>query len=222
MDFTVSYSLEKDLQNYLQAGWQFTYSKQGREDIQERLLKRFPESFRDSLQQAPDEAAAKKVVEEWLASQDDEYRRLTELTVEMVQQVLDREKANIVQTLESVYNENFPFDKVSVYVTTLPINPYNFEERWFMIGRVASVPEMVRIAKHELNHFMFYYYFLEKLAKRGMSKEKREELKEALAILTNPEGTDKPAVKELENFIKPLAGKPVREIIEACGQAGLL
>ncbi len=216
LTFSVSYSKEKDISNYLHAGWKFSYLKHGRENIQANLLKRFPESFRDSLLQASDEATARKVVEDWLTAKNDEYRHLTDLTVEIMQTVLNREKTSLVQTLEAVYKEKVPFDKVSVFVTTFPINPHNFEERWFMIGRMASVPEMVRIAKHELNHFMFYYYHLDGLIKRGLEKEKREQLKEALAILTNPEGTDKPTVKELEKHIKTLPGKSVSEIIEIC------
>lgn len=222
MNFIVSYSKEKDIQNYLDAGWKFTYLKHGRESIQENLLKRFPESFRTALLQAPDEPAARKVVEDWLASKDAEYQRLTDLTIKTIQMVLDQEKNYIIHTLESVYDEKFPFDKISVFVTTFPINPYNFEDRWFMIGRMASVPLMTSISMHELNHFMFYHYYLEELTKRGLNKEKREQLKEALAALTNPEGTDKPAVKGLENHIKSQSGKPVREIIKSCLQSGLL
>lgn len=222
MNFIISYSQEKDIQNYLNAGWKFTYRKHGRENIQENLLKRFPESFRTALVQAADESAAHKVVEEWLASKDAEYQRLTDLTVKTIQTVLGQEKGQLIQTLESVYGEKFPFDKISVFVTTFPINPYSFEERWFMINRMASVPGMIGTAKHELNHFMFYHYFLDDLTKRGIDKEKREKLKEALAILTNPEGTDKPAVKELENYIKQHTGKPVKEIIELSIASGLL
>lgn len=222
MNFIASYSKEKDIQNYLNAGWKFTYRKHGRENIQEELLKRFPESFRTSLVQAPDEPAARKVVEDWLASKNAEYQRLTDLTIKTIQMVLNKEKNYIIQTLESVYKEKFPFDEISVFLTTFPIHPYSFENRWFMIGRMSHVPGMIGTAKHELNHFMFYYYFLDELTKRGLKKEKREQLKEALAVLTNPEGTDKPAVKELENHIKSLSGKPVREIVESCLQSGLL
>ncbi len=222
MNFITSYSKEKDIQNYLNAGWRFTYMKHGRENIQENLLKRFPESFRTALTQAPDETSARKVVEDWLNSKDTEYQRITDLTIKTIQMVLDQEKSYIIQLLESVYQEKFPFDEISVFLTTFPIHPYSFENRWFMIGRMSHVPGMIGTAKHELNHFMFYYYFLDDLTKRGIKKEKREQLKEALAILTNPEGNDKPAVKELENFIKPLAGKPAREIIESCVQSGLL
>lgn len=222
MNFIISYSQEKDIQNYLNAGWKFTYRKHGRENVQENLLKRFPESFRTSLLQALDEPTARKVVEDWLTSKDAEYQRLTNLTVKTIQAVLGEEKSYLIQTLESIYREKFPFDKISVFVTTFPINPYNFEERWFMIGRMASVPGMIGTAKHELNHFMFYHYFLDDLTKRGIDKEKREKIKEALAILTNPEGTDKPAVKELENYIKQIADKPVKEIIELSLASGLL
>ncbi|MDP2873915.1 MAG: hypothetical protein Q8N84_01295 [bacterium] len=222
MIFTVSYSQEKDIWNYLHAGWKNTFRKYGRENLQEKLLEKFPPIFKQDLAAAKTEAEAKQVVEHFLNRKPAEYQHITDLAIKVAQLILDEEKDAITSSLEAAYQESFPFDEITVYLTTFPICPYNYEERWFMAGRNSSVAGFISTAKHELNHFMFYYYYLDELTKRGLNKEKREQLKEALAILTNPEGTDKPAVKELENYIKPLAGKPIREIIEACWQSGLL
>ena len=81
-----------------------------------------------------------------------------------------------------------------------------------MLNRKSDSSQIINTAKHELNHFMFYYYY--SYLKDKLKEEKFERLKEALAIFTNPEGNDKPEVKELEQYLKPLSGKSMEEIIE--------
>jgi hypothetical protein len=80
-----------------------------------------------------------------------------------------------------------------------------------MVGRDDNIARIILVAKHELNHFMFFYYYPQ--LKEKLGEEKFEILKEALVIFTNPEGNDKPAVKKLENYFKTLSGKPATEII---------
>lgn len=91
-----------------------------------------------------------------------------------------------------------------------------------MSRRSNSVEGHLNTTKHELNHFMFYYYYQEKLRKQSLSEEKIEKLKEALAILTNPEGNNKPDVKELEVFIQLQKNKTINQIIELSLGSSLL
>lgn len=83
-----------------------------------------------------------------------------------------------------------------------------------MVNRNSSVAGLINTAKHELNHFMFYYYYLNKLKRQNVSLEKREKLKEALAIFSNPEGNNKPDIKDLETYLQTLSGKKMDEIID--------
>ena len=167
MIFKVNYSQNKDVWNYLNSCWKFTYPKHGRKTIQEKLLSPYPEKFRVALAQAKTEKQARKVITDFLNAFSQNYQNTTLV--------------------------------IAKGVETVNINPYNYEERWFMTGRNSSIEGHLRTARHELNHFMFYYYFPELKNKLGV--EKYEILKEALAIFTNPEGNDKPAVKKLESFL---------------------
>lgn len=91
-----------------------------------------------------------------------------------------------------------------------------------MSRRSNSINGHIDTAKHELNHFMFYFYHRTLLDNKGIPMEKIEKLKEALAILTNPEGNNKPDIKELEEYIKSQKEKPVDQIIEMCVNSKLL
>ena len=82
-----------------------------------------------------------------------------------------------------------------------------------MVTRNNSIAGFINIAKHELNHFMFYFYYLDKLKQQKVPQEKREKLKEALAIFTNLEGNNKPDIMELESYLKTLNGRSMEEII---------
>ena len=210
MIFKVNYSQNKDVWNYLNSCWKFTYPKHGRKTIQEKLLSPYPEKFRVALAQAKTEKQARKVITDFLNAFSQNYQNTTLVIAKGVETVLNENKQKIVSELEKLYANPFPFDKIEVFLTTVNINPYNYEERWFMSGRNASIQGHIRTTRHELNHFMFYYYFPE--LKNKLGTEKYEILKEALAIFTNPEGNDKPAVKKLESFLKKQKGT-IPEII---------
>jgi len=213
MQFLVDYSQGKDIQNYLNAGWKFTYAKHGRENIQEKLLQNYPQDFKTKLLEAKTKDVAEKVVKDFLGSRSEDFNRITKLIIKICQQVLDEEKQNIIDLLQKIYQNPFPFEKITVYITTFSISPYNYKDRWFMVTRNNSIAGFVNTAKHELNHFMFYYYYLERLEQQNISQEKIEKLKEALAIISNPEGNNKPDIKELESYLKTLSGKTMDEII---------
>lgn len=214
MQFLVDYSREKDVQNYLNAGWKFTYAKHGRENIQERLLQNYPQDFKTKLLEAKTKDVAEKVVKDFIDSHPENFNRITKLVIKICQQVLDEEKQNIIDLLQKIYQKPFPFEKITVYITTFSICPYNYKDRWFMVSRNNSIAGFINTAKHELNHFMFYYYYSDKLMQQKISQEKREKLKEALAIFSNPEGNDKPDVKELETYLRTLNGKTMDEVID--------
>jgi len=210
MNFKVDYLLEKDIWSYLHTCWKFTYPTYGRKTIQEKLLSPYPEKFKSGLGQAKTEKQARKVIADFLNSLSPNYQNTTLVIAKGVESILNKEKTNIISQLEKLYDKPFPFTEIGVYLTTIGINPYNYKEKWFMTGRNSSIEGHLKTARHELNHFMFYYYFPELKNKLGV--EKYEILKEALAIFTNPEGNDKPAVKKLESFLKKQKGT-IPEII---------
>ena len=89
--------------------------------------------------------------------------------------------------------------------------PYNFRQLWFMSGRNCTPKQHIRIAKHELNHFMFYHYYPQ--LQKELGKEKYEILKEGLAIYTDPNGNNKPAVKRIENYFRKNLDKTIDKIM---------
>jgi hypothetical protein len=208
MKFLVDYSQEKDIWNHLNTNWRFGYLKHGRRNIQNKLLKYYPKSYKTALNKATTEQDARKVIIDFLNS----LPHITPTILAGLQAILNDKKDKIVHNLEAVYKKRFPFKKISVYLTTAHLNPYNYKERWFMTNINSSIQGHLKTVMHELNHFMFYYYYPD--LKKELGQEKYEILKEALAIYTNPEGNDKPVVKKLENYFKQNLDKTIPEIIE--------
>jgi len=211
MKFIVSYSQEKDVWNYLNSVWRFTYHKHGREDIRERLLSNFPQDFRDELNKAKTESGARKIIIKFLEWRRKNYANTTPVIIDWLQKNLNEKKDEIIRKLESVYKEKFPFEKIIVYLTTVNIFPYDFGERWFMSGKNLDLGGHIKTTLHELNHFMFYYYYPD--LKKELGWKKYEILKEALAIYTNPEGNNKPDAKKFEDYFKKHLNKSIPSIL---------
>lgn len=212
MKFNVFYSLEKDIWNHLNSNWKFTYRKHGREDIQEKLLALYPKSFQNALKTAKTEKKARAVIINFLSSLPKSFHNITPLVAKGIERVLNENKEKIIGKLKAVYKKPFPFKTITVYLTTANICPYNFKEHWYMSGRNSSIDNHISTALHELNHFMFYYYYSELEKELGI--EKYELLKEGLAIFTNPEGNDKPKVKNLENYLKKNLKRTIPKVLE--------
>jgi len=211
MNFLVTYSIKKDIKNYLSTLWRFRYLKYGREDIQRKLLAPFPRDFKNALVKASTEKEATLVIKRYLDSLPLKSKASLKKTVRSLQEALSSKGEDIISLLEALYNKPFPFKKITIYITTLPICPYNFNEKWFMVSIQGSKDKQLETVKHELNHFMFYHYYSH--LRKKLSYEKFESLKEALTVFTNPKGTGKPSVKKLEEYLKTLSGRPMDEVV---------
>lgn len=211
MLFNVKYSKEKDIWNHLNSNWKFSFLKHGRTDIQERLLKPYPESYKKALKKAKTKTTAETAIKDFLSSLPKSFHNTTPLIARGAEQLLNNNEKEIINKLENVYQEKFPFKKIKVYLTTANICPYSYTRRWYMTGRNSSEEGHVKTALHELNHFMFYYYYPE--LENELGKEKYEFLKEALAIYTNPEGNNKPTIKKLESYFAKHLDKTIPEVL---------
>ncbi len=211
MIFVVKYSKEKDIWNHLNTNWKFSYRKHGREDILERIRKSYPDEFINNLQKAKSEKRARVVINNFLDTLPKSFHDITPLIVRGVEQLLNEKKSEIVGKLEKVFEEKFPFSNITVYLSTCLFYPYSYKQRWYLLGRNSSEENHIKITLHELNHFMFYYYYPH--LKKDLGKEKYEVLKEALAIYTNPEGNDKPGVQRLESYFKENASKSLKKLL---------
>lgn len=216
--FEVKYSLQKDCQIYLQSIWKPSWVDYGTSDY-EIGKKYFPLSFLDNLKNALDKNSAKKIVlKYWAENRGKSYDQGTKLICKWFNRFLNEEQEHIVGRLEKIYGKPFPFLKITVYLTSYFCCPYNFNQLWYMVSRNANFWSLLDTSVHELNHFMFYFYFLKRLEKQRYSQKSIEFLKEALAILTsnNPksENIDKPDVLPLQNFIRENNEKSVDQIID--------
>lgn len=214
MKFKVEYLVEKDMIPYMKVIWKMQYKSFGRKDLQERLLGNKPEGFQKDIKAAKTEEVAKKVISDFLNLKLRKNESQFLKRVSSIQAFLDKNQDKIISSLEKIYDNDFPFDEIGVYLTTAGICPYNYEKRWFMLYQNADENRAISVALHELNHFMFYYYYYSKLEKKGISNHKLEVLKESLVVY-NPSDTDyKPQAEELKGFLITLKGKPMDEIIE--------
>ena len=174
-------------------------------------MKNYPKSFQDNIKKAKTKDQAKKVIKEFLDTLPQNFYKKLVNSVKEIKNNLNKNTDKIIFRLENIYNKEFPFKEIKVYVTTAPIFPYNYEQLWFMIGRNLSPQKQIDLTLHELNHFMFYFYYTKKL--KHLSNQNFETIKESLSILTNPEGNDKPSVKPLEKIVLRNKNKSIDEII---------
>ena len=91
--------------------------------------------------------------------------------------------------LEKITGNKFPFDNVTVYLTTQLRCPYDFEEGSFMVSIFSNLPSALKTAGHELMHLDFHVNNWDKISKQ-IGNEKTSALKEALTILLNLEFRD--------------------------------
>ena len=211
MIINVKYSYKKEENNYLDSLYSFRWNKHGRNNIQNDLLKPFPEQFKNNLLKAKGENEARKVIKEfiipYLPNRKISYKHLA-ITIE---KVWTSRKSDIIKQLEDIYGETFPFNKITVYLSSLPICPYNYKDKWFMLYANTPIDRQMSIIKHELNHFMFYYYFPTK--ELCLDNNKYESLKEALTVLSNEEEVGYPNQQKIRAWLSKQKGT-VKQILQ--------
>ena len=217
MQFIVEYSEEKDIQVYLDAIWKPIWVDYGKSkyEIGQKFLS---VEFLDSLKNSSDKETAINVVREyWQKTRVPNFQSNTLLTIKWFSRFINEEHQLITDRLEKAYNKTFPFDKIKIYLTTFFSCPYNYENKWFMIGRNYSLLGLLNSSTHELNHFMFYYYFANYLKKLDYNQKQIEYLKEALAIVTTnntEENKEKVNVLPLQNFVNQNRTKTITQIVD--------
>lgn len=212
MLFKVEYSIDKDIDNYLKTIWKYQRREDGREKHREKLLSNYPLEFQEAINKAATEADAIRVINDYLNSRSKWFNNNTELIVKGMEYVLNQNAEEIILPLEKIFAKKFPYDNIKVYITTLGLCPYDEKERWFMINRNSGIDSCLRTAKHELNHFMFHYYFSE--IKEKIGEDKFYLIKEAMVYLTGSEDKYRPAIVPLGEYIRTISDREIDEIIE--------
>jgi hypothetical protein len=159
MKFTIKCSQEKDLQVYLDAIWKPIWVNYGKSKY-EVGLKYLPQEFLDNLKNAGSKIKAINVIKNyWKDTRVSMFNRNTRIIVDWFNRFMTEESHLVVDRLEKIYQKIFPFEKITMYLTTFFSCPYNYKQKWFMVSRNANLMTLLSISTHELNHFMYYYYF---------------------------------------------------------------
>lgn len=225
MKFIVKYSQEKDSIPYLNNFWKSSWVDYGGNQL-EMGKKYLPAEFLETLNKAKTKDEAINIIlEYWKSVRNKNFKKDTALIIKWYGRILEEEQELIIKTLEKVYGKKFPFKKITVYLTTAPSCPYNYEKKWYMVHRNSQIMNLFNVSIHELNHFMFYYYWRNYLKKQNISNEKIEYLKESFAVLTSSnsnENSEKPNIFPIQNFVKKNKDKSIKEIIDLVIKEGLL
>ncbi len=186
-------------------------------NISEMSKKYFPKKFLTDIISASNNTLAELVVlNYWHQNRKPEELNKIIKNAEVLNTYVKSNENKIIKPLENLYQNKFPFGKINIFLTTFYRCPYWYPD-WFMCYSDATPEKLIQISLHELNHFMFYFYWRDKLIKKGVTEKQIEYLKEALAILTNTDGSEnkyKIEVLPIQNFIKENKDKSVDNIIE--------
>ena len=218
MEFIVEYSEEKDINVYLNALYNQDWTDYGT-NYHEIAKKYYPVEFLDNIKNSKTVDDARQVVSQYFKSTRNQYYlQSSDFVAKWFARFLNEEQKLITGKLEKVFQQPFPFEKITVYLNSFYTNPYNYEEKWYMVGRDYNFWGLLKTSTHELNHFMFFFYFRDALIKRGFNKSQVDHLKESLAVLTsnNPEKENelKTKVLPIQKFVYENKDKSIDKIIE--------
>jgi hypothetical protein len=212
VNLDVKYLVEKDASTYINFIRNFNSFKHGRDGIQNNLLAKLAPPLQEIIKNAETDEGA---FEELTAHLEQVYKdnpEPIENGISKLKSSWDTVGGNIIHVLEFLYQKPFPFESVTVLLTTNNIFPHNYEKRYFYTT-YKGLSVQLNTIKHELNHFMFYYYY--ESLKDKLDDEKYELLKEALTFFSNPEKEGKPNERSLRELFKSKLWKNLDEAIGA-------
>ena len=102
----------------------------------------------------------------------------------------DKKEKEIMDRLNKIHKNKFPAKFVNIYYTSCKRCPYGKEGKGFWIqlnGYNKNKDLLVSIIIHELMHLYFLKYYANLCLKKGLTKEQKEDIKEAFTILMNEE-----------------------------------
>jgi len=144
--------------------------------------------------------------------------------IESVKKLWDLEEKEFFNRLEKITGNPFK-KKLTCYITTIGVCPYNISEKWFMCSAFNNLTGAISTIAHETLHFHFFEHDYKKVEKQ-IGKKKTEDLKESLTILLNLEFRDLcfttekgyPNHQELRKFIAEewKKDKNYEELIKKC------
>lgn len=198
MNLKITYSIEKDVKNHLDGVFEFKHLKHGRENIREKLLSQLDLKLKKEVESSKNAEDAGLRIQTFLNEWESKNHQKIENAIKNLENKWKEKGEFVLQKLESLYKKEFPFDNITIYLTSLPLCPYSYKDK-FIYVYLNDIPEkQINVLLHELNHFMFYFYYPE--LKEKLGHEKYELLKESLSYFSNPEQEGKPNEKDLRKL----------------------
>ena len=213
MKLYIQYSLGKDTENYLNGVFEFKHLKHGRENIREDLLAKIDPVLRNKIEKAVNKEDAQKAIFDFLSKWRKENSKFIESVIKNLKSEWNLSSQETIKKLETLYQKQFLFDKTTIYLTSLPLCPYSYKEKYLFVYLRDSAEKQVKTILHELNHFMFYFYYPE--LKKKLGHEKYELLKESLSYFSNPGEKGKPNEKGLRELYASKDWKNLDEAIKS-------
>ena len=158
MKIEVEYLFERDAINYLSSVYKFKWSKHGRKGLEDRIARYLPESFYNGVRKAKSENEVRQLIKEYLQNNYKVNLKLAKEVSNNLKKTWNLYGKKIEKELEVVFNEKFPFKKLNIYLTTIPISPYKYPD-WILVYINLATEKQLNVIKHELNHFMFHHYY---------------------------------------------------------------
>lgn len=204
MNLTPQYLPEKDAWNYLSHLTITPEEFYGRKNVYQDVLDQAPEKIRELFLPTvniplSEKERSEKVVE-ILKQEYEKERELSEMKAQKLLNLWEKTTAQTAAYLSYIFQKPFPFTERTLigYFTSLWICPYDYQEFSIFISMKAAPREQIRGIIHELNHFMFYYYYPD--LHNDLKPGNYELLKESLTFFTNPEQPGYPGEKPLRNL----------------------
>jgi len=212
MKLEIKYSIEKDAQTYVDYIFNFKSFRHGRGNIQENLLSKLDLPLQVILNSAKNDQEAFSKTRDYLEQIYSPNKEVIVDSITKLKNVWDRIGDSLIYSLEFLYKKPFPFKEAAAYITTNFIFPYNYKQKYFFVN-YKYLSSQLNTIKHELNHFMFYYYYP---VIKNLDLEKYELLKESITFFSNPEQEGKPNEKPLRDLYKSKIWNSLDEaIVEA-------
>ncbi len=189
-DFTFTYNLDRDLNNYRQSVLNWQRTDHDTQDVQEQVYKQLPIELQNNLENTLSDEEKLQVVRTFLEAQKGIHGDLYQLSTATLETAWELRQKQIIERLETLFEEPFGFEKIAVNFTTLPIRPYNFEKRYLMVGFQQSLFSQLKTIVHELFHFMLHAHYDKYLEDKIDNFEHYETIKEALTVFINSDFLD--------------------------------
>lgn len=184
LNLNFSYSREKDSLNWVNTAkdinppFNFSYESSVA-PIAEDLLK--------EIIRLDKKEAVEKVLKYFFGNKRQELKEeFIEYYVNALKSHWQKHGEELTKKIEKTFGK-FKNQTFNVFITTLYICDYNYEEKYFYLSLYHSLAKNFTIIAHELSHFLFYEYFQDYLKEKNISGDKFQDLKESMTVLLNTE-----------------------------------